>query len=64
MNAAEFQKYLSEIQDNQAIDAGALSDCASLAVSLNRLIRNAAREKLVPDDEPADFEKLLAERAR
>lgn len=64
MNAAEFQKYLSEIQDNQAIDARALSDYVSLVVALNRLIRNASREKLDPDDEPADYEKLLAEKAR
>jgi hypothetical protein len=64
MNASELKVYLCEMQKSDAIDPKSLADYAAMVGSLNRLILDASEKKLDPNDEPADFQKLLVEATR
>jgi hypothetical protein len=61
MNAEEWKAYLGAIQDNHAIDEHSVTQYASLILSLNATVRDAAAKLLRFENEPASFIQALRE---
>jgi hypothetical protein len=59
----DVNRYLRELQQNEAIPSASLLQYETLVAALNDTVMRAARDRLQFEDEPARFQYLIERKA-
>jgi len=59
----DVNRYLRELQQNEAIPSASLLQYETLVAALNDTVMRAARDRLQFEDEPARFQYLIESKA-